>query len=65
LKSSTRDFQVRLGRGGFGSLFEGDLNDGTKVAVKKKGGFVNLGPIVIGILEIGQQTFIYSFNPYF
>ncbi|KAM7473995.1 hypothetical protein LguiB_021238 [Lonicera macranthoides] len=34
LKSATRDFQVRLGRGGFGSVYEGDLADGTKVAVK-------------------------------
>ncbi|KAM7511001.1 hypothetical protein LguiB_009876 [Lonicera macranthoides] len=34
LKSATRDFQLKLGRGGFGSVFEGDLADGTKVAVK-------------------------------
>ncbi|KAM7469719.1 hypothetical protein LguiA_007902 [Lonicera macranthoides] len=34
LKSATRDFQVKLGRGGFGSIYEGDLADGTKVAVK-------------------------------
>ncbi|KAM7469693.1 hypothetical protein LguiA_007876 [Lonicera macranthoides] len=34
LKSATRDFQVKLGRGGFGSVYEGDLADGTKVAVK-------------------------------
>ncbi|KAK3016969.1 hypothetical protein RJ639_005334 [Escallonia herrerae] len=35
LRSATRDFQVKLGRGGFGSVFEGDLADGTKVAVKR------------------------------
>lgn len=34
LKSATDDFQVRIGRGGFGSVFEGHLRDGTKVAVK-------------------------------
>ncbi|KAM7473994.1 hypothetical protein LguiB_021237 [Lonicera macranthoides] len=34
LKSATQDFQVKLGRGGFGSVYEGDLADGTKVAVK-------------------------------
>ncbi|KAM7473993.1 hypothetical protein LguiB_021236 [Lonicera macranthoides] len=34
LKSATRDFQVKLGQGGFGSVYEGDLVDGTKVAVK-------------------------------
>ncbi|KAM7469726.1 hypothetical protein LguiA_007909 [Lonicera macranthoides] len=34
LKSATRDFQVKLGRGGFGFVYEGDLADGTKVAVK-------------------------------
>ncbi|KAM7469723.1 hypothetical protein LguiA_007906 [Lonicera macranthoides] len=34
LKSATRDFHVKLGRGGFGSVYEGDLADGTKVAVK-------------------------------
>nr|GMC46458.1 G-type lectin S-receptor-like serine/threonine-protein kinase SD2-5 [Ipomoea batatas] len=35
LKSATRDFQTRLGRGGFGSVFEGVLENGTKIAVKR------------------------------
>lgn len=35
MKSATRDFQVRLGRGGSGFAFEGFLTDGTKVAVKR------------------------------
>ncbi|XP_021772236.1 G-type lectin S-receptor-like serine/threonine-protein kinase SD2-5 [Chenopodium quinoa] len=35
LKLATQDFQTKLGRGGFGSVFEGTLDDGTKVAVKR------------------------------
>ncbi|KMT14659.1 hypothetical protein BVRB_4g074270 [Beta vulgaris subsp. vulgaris] len=35
LKLATQDFQTMLGRGGFGSVFEGTLIDGTKVAVKR------------------------------
>ncbi|KAK2985471.1 hypothetical protein RJ640_004322 [Escallonia rubra] len=31
LRSATRDFQVKLGRGGFGSVFEGDLADAPKL----------------------------------
>ncbi|XP_021843392.2 G-type lectin S-receptor-like serine/threonine-protein kinase SD2-5 isoform X2 [Spinacia oleracea] len=34
LKLATQDFKTKLGRGGFGSVFEGTLGDGTKVAVK-------------------------------
>ncbi|XP_058221472.1 G-type lectin S-receptor-like serine/threonine-protein kinase SD2-5 [Rhododendron vialii] len=35
LKSCTQNFQIKLGQGGFGAVFEGVLNDGTKVAVKQ------------------------------
>ncbi|CAO2837439.1 unnamed protein product [Amaranthus hypochondriacus] len=35
LKLATQDFKTRLGRGGFGTVFEGTLEDGTKVAVKQ------------------------------
>ncbi|KAK2965648.1 hypothetical protein RJ640_000417 [Escallonia rubra] len=35
LKSATRDFQIKLGRGGFGSVYRGDLAEGAKVAVKR------------------------------
>ncbi|KAI9187289.1 hypothetical protein LWI28_026393 [Acer negundo] len=45
LKSATQDFQVRLGRGGFGSVYEGILGTGTKIAVKclNNSGTVNQG----------------------
>ncbi|XP_057985675.1 G-type lectin S-receptor-like serine/threonine-protein kinase SD2-5 isoform X2 [Hevea brasiliensis] len=35
LKSATENFNKKLGGGGFGSVFEGSLSDGTKVAVKR------------------------------
>ncbi|XP_058219437.1 G-type lectin S-receptor-like serine/threonine-protein kinase SD2-5 [Rhododendron vialii] len=34
LKTATNDFNNKLGEGGFGSVFEGMLSDGTEVAVK-------------------------------
>ncbi|KAI4319729.1 hypothetical protein MLD38_033295 [Melastoma candidum] len=39
LKSITNDFSWKLGEGGFGAVFEGALQDGTKVAVKRLDGF--------------------------
>ncbi|KAF7851211.1 hypothetical protein BT93_L4312 [Corymbia citriodora subsp. variegata] len=38
LVAITEDFSRKLGEGGFGSVFEGTLNDGTKVAVKRLDG---------------------------
>ncbi|XP_058195871.1 G-type lectin S-receptor-like serine/threonine-protein kinase SD2-5 [Rhododendron vialii] len=35
LCSATKDFSEKLGQGGFGSVYQGLLRDGTKVAVKK------------------------------
>uniref|UniRef100_A0A5K0Y0F0 Receptor-like serine/threonine-protein kinase n=2 Tax=Nymphaea colorata TaxID=210225 RepID=A0A5K0Y0F0_9MAGN len=35
LKMATEDFQTILGQGGFGSVFMGILNDGTRIAVKR------------------------------
>ncbi|PTQ40662.1 hypothetical protein MARPO_0038s0021 [Marchantia polymorpha] len=35
LREATKDFSVELGAGGFGTVFEGTLRDGTKVAIKK------------------------------
>ncbi|KAF8006269.1 hypothetical protein BT93_K0533 [Corymbia citriodora subsp. variegata] len=39
LKTITDEFGKKLGEGGFGSVFEGTLSDGTKVAVKHLNGF--------------------------
>ncbi|GLJ35759.1 hypothetical protein SUGI_0718140 [Cryptomeria japonica] len=35
LQNTTNDISVRLGSGGFGSVYEGILHDGTKIAVKR------------------------------
>ncbi|KAK3198619.1 hypothetical protein Dsin_022034 [Dipteronia sinensis] len=45
LKTATQDFRVTLGRGGFGSVYEGILCTGTKIAVKclNNSGTVNQG----------------------
>ncbi|XP_076952678.1 G-type lectin S-receptor-like serine/threonine-protein kinase SD2-5 [Bidens hawaiensis] len=34
LKTATENFSKKLGEGGYGSVFEGSLDDGTKIAVK-------------------------------
>ncbi|XP_056170681.1 G-type lectin S-receptor-like serine/threonine-protein kinase SD2-5 isoform X2 [Syzygium oleosum] len=39
LKTITGEFSKKLGEGGFGSVFEGTLSDGSKVAVKRLDGF--------------------------
>ncbi|KAI6674953.1 hypothetical protein NL676_002859 [Syzygium grande] len=39
LRAITDEFSKKLGDGGFGSVFEGTLGDGTKVAVKRLDGF--------------------------
>ncbi|KAL3509081.1 hypothetical protein ACH5RR_028482 [Cinchona calisaya] len=38
LKETTEDFSQKLGEGGFGSVYEGTLSDGTKIAVKRLDG---------------------------
>ncbi|KAG6423426.1 hypothetical protein SASPL_113822 [Salvia splendens] len=35
LQTATRDFSVKLGQGGFGSVYDGNLPDGTRLAVKQ------------------------------
>ncbi|XP_006348905.2 G-type lectin S-receptor-like serine/threonine-protein kinase SD2-5 [Solanum tuberosum] len=38
----TENFSETLGEGGFGSVFEGTMSDGTKIAVKRMQGFGNV-----------------------
>ncbi|XP_006348912.2 G-type lectin S-receptor-like serine/threonine-protein kinase SD2-5 [Solanum tuberosum] len=38
----TENFSEKLGEGGFGSVFEGTMSDGTKIAVKRLQGFDNV-----------------------
>ncbi|KAI7732890.1 hypothetical protein M8C21_015368 [Ambrosia artemisiifolia] len=42
LKSATENFSKKLGEGGYGSVFEGTLGDGTKIAVKCLEGFAHV-----------------------
>ncbi|KAL3650701.1 G-type lectin S-receptor-like serine/threonine-protein kinase SD2-5 [Castilleja foliolosa] len=39
LQTATDNFAVKLGQGGFGSVYRGTLSDGTQIAVKKLEGF--------------------------
>ncbi|THG14426.1 hypothetical protein TEA_021251 [Camellia sinensis var. sinensis] len=39
LRAMTNNFNHKLGEGGFGSVFQGTLSDGTNVAVKRLNGF--------------------------
>ncbi|XP_028073687.1 G-type lectin S-receptor-like serine/threonine-protein kinase SD2-5 isoform X2 [Camellia sinensis] len=42
LKAMTSNFNNKLGEGGFGSVFQGTLGDGTKAAVKRLHGFCQI-----------------------
>lgn len=35
LEKATNEFSIKLGQGGFGSVYRGDLSDGTRIAVKQ------------------------------
>ncbi|XP_039165475.1 G-type lectin S-receptor-like serine/threonine-protein kinase SD2-5 [Eucalyptus grandis] len=39
LKAVTRDFNIKLGEGGFGSVFLGTLCNGIRIAIKRLDGF--------------------------
>ncbi|KAM7497815.1 hypothetical protein LguiA_022229 [Lonicera macranthoides] len=51
LKVATENFNKKLGEGGFGSVFEGTLKDGTKVAVKCLDGLTQVKKSFIAEVE--------------
>uniref|UniRef100_A0A2N9EHH4 non-specific serine/threonine protein kinase n=1 Tax=Fagus sylvatica TaxID=28930 RepID=A0A2N9EHH4_FAGSY len=60
LQASTENFSKELGRGGFGTVFEGALIDGTKVAVKRLDGLSQIKKSFLAEVEtIGS---IHHFN---
>ncbi|XP_058219455.1 G-type lectin S-receptor-like serine/threonine-protein kinase SD2-5 isoform X2 [Rhododendron vialii] len=60
LKTMTNNFNIKLGQGGFGSVFEGTLSSGTKVAVKRLDG---LGQVKNSFLaEVETIGSIHHFN---
>ncbi|KAJ0101840.1 hypothetical protein Patl1_04881 [Pistacia atlantica] len=61
LRSAMQNFQVRLGRGGFGYAFEGVLHNSTKVAVKRLGPDVKQGKKEI-LSEVETIGNIHHFN---
>ncbi|KAL9997531.1 putative non-specific serine/threonine protein kinase [Helianthus debilis subsp. tardiflorus] len=48
LKTATGNFGKMLGEGGFGSVFEGSLQDGSKIAVKCLEGLLHIKKIIPG-----------------
>ncbi|XP_027125421.1 G-type lectin S-receptor-like serine/threonine-protein kinase SD2-5 isoform X1 [Coffea arabica] len=52
LKAVTEDFSKKLGEGGFGSVYEGALSNGTKIAVKCLDGFAQLKDSFIAEVQI-------------
>ncbi|KAF7141547.1 hypothetical protein RHSIM_Rhsim06G0125000 [Rhododendron simsii] len=60
LKTMTNNFNIKLGQGGFGSVFEGTLSSGTKVAVKR---LDHLGQVKNSFLaEVETMGSIHHFN---
>nr|DAD48202.1 TPA_asm: hypothetical protein HUJ06_018139 [Nelumbo nucifera] len=56
LRNATENFNRKLGKGGFGSVFEGTLGNGTKVAVKCLDGLgqVNKKSLLAEVETIGS-----------
>ncbi|CDP07729.1 unnamed protein product [Coffea canephora] len=52
LQAMTEDFKKRLGEGGFGSVYEGALYNGTKIAVKCLDGFAQLKDSFLAEVQI-------------
>ncbi|XP_027163014.1 G-type lectin S-receptor-like serine/threonine-protein kinase SD2-5 [Coffea eugenioides] len=52
LKAMTEDFKKRLGEGGFGSVYEGELYNGTKIAVKCLDGLAQLKDSFLAEVQI-------------
>ncbi|KAG5544906.1 hypothetical protein RHGRI_017384 [Rhododendron griersonianum] len=55
LKTATNDFRIKLGEGGFGSVFQGTLSDGTEVAVKRLAKVVEMMKLVVWCLQSDYQ----------
>ncbi|KAF5949199.1 hypothetical protein HYC85_015156 [Camellia sinensis] len=51
LRAMTSNFNAKLGEGGFGSVFQGTLSDGTKVAVKHLNGFGQVKKSILAEVE--------------
>ncbi|KAK4792436.1 hypothetical protein SAY86_022871 [Trapa natans] len=51
IKGATASFSKKLGEGGFGSVFEGILLDGTKIAVKQLEGFYQIKKLFLAEIE--------------
>lgn len=59
LKAITRDFSRKLGSGGFGSVYEGVLGDGTMVAVKQlEDAFQGYGEFRTEIATLGSLSHV-------
>lgn len=55
LRAATGDFEKKLGQGGFGSVFEGILSDGTRIAVKRLEGLGQIKDSFLAeVLTIGN-----------
>ncbi|KAI8006882.1 G-type lectin S-receptor-like serine/threonine-protein kinase SD2-5 [Camellia lanceoleosa] len=58
LRAITSNFNDKLGEGGFASVFQGTLSDGTKVAMERLNGF---GQVFEGLVGV-QNNLDYNFT---